>query len=110
MSMGSIKQMSRDRRQKKRSQRHKRSVLLVSAVILALCVVVTINGISLYSKNSQYKAQESELKEKIKDEKARSEEIEAYKDYVNSDEYIADTAKSKLGLAYPDEIIFEPEQ
>lgn len=108
--MGSIKQKSRARLQKKRSQRHKRSVVMVSAVILVLSVVVSINGVSLYNKNRQYKAQESELKEKIKDEKARSEEIDTYKDYVNSDEYIADTAKAKLGLAYPDEIIFEPEQ
>ena len=47
---------------------------------------------------------ESELSVTIKEQ----EELEKYKEYIKSDEYIEDIARKKLGLAYPDEIIFEP--
>ena len=36
-----------------------------------------------------------------------SDEIESMQQYMQSDQYIEDIAKSKLGLAYDNEIIFK---
>ena len=37
----------------------------------------------------------------------RGDEIESMQQYMQSDQYIEDIAKSKLGLAYDNEIIFK---
>ncbi|MGO5053208.1 FtsB family cell division protein [Lachnospiraceae bacterium LCP25S3_G4] len=107
--MGSIKQKSKARREKKRVQRHKRSILLVSTVILLLVVVVSFNKITLQAKNKAYKQQEIELQAKLDDETQRAKEIAEYKEYVGTKEYIEEVAKEKLGLVYPNEIIFKPQ-
>ena len=43
----------------------------------------------------------------VKDEQERSAELQEKEAYVGSDQYIVDTAKSKLGMTYPDEIVFK---
>ena len=43
----------------------------------------------------------------LKDEQERSTELQEKEAYVGSDQYIVDTAKSKLGMTYPDEIVFK---
>ena len=46
----------------------------------------------------------------IEDEKERTEEIYDLKEEMQTEEYIADVAKSKLGLVKEDEILFKPEK
>ena len=46
--------------------------------------------------------------DEIEKEKERSSEVEEYQEYVQSDEYVKDVAREKLGLVGPDEIVFEP--
>ena len=45
----------------------------------------------------------------ISEEEMRKKEIEDLEAYVGTDEYVEDVAKDKLGLVYPDEILFEAE-
>lgn len=96
------------RRGRRRRQSHKRSVMMISMVLLLLCGVLTVNSVTLQAKNDSYKEQERELTEQIEEQKARSEEIKDYEEYVKTDEYIKETAEDKLGLVDPDEIIFKP--
>lgn len=105
--MDGIKQKSRSRRQRKRVQRHKRSVLAISGVILLLVVMVSVNGMSLRAKEKEYTVQETELKEQIQAEKDRAAEIDELEDYVGTDEYVEDVAREKLGLVHEGEIIFK---
>lgn len=105
--MDGIKQKSRSRRQKKRLQRHKRSMLAISGVILLLVVMVSVNGMTLRAKDKSYQAQEMELKAQIKEEKERASKIEELEDYVGTDEYVEEVAKDKLGLVHENEIIFK---
>ena len=62
---------------------------------------------TLRAKDQSYQAQEQELEEQIKEEKARSKEIEDLEEYVGTDEYVEDVAKEKLGLVHENEIIFK---
>lgn len=105
--MGGIKQKSRARRQKKRVQRHKRSIIGICAVILLLVGVISVNSITLRAKNKSYIAQETELKEQIQEEKDREAEIADLENYVGTDEYVEQVAKDKLGLVHENEIIFK---
>ncbi len=47
------------------------------------------------------------LKEQIEYEEQRSEDIADFERYTQTRKYIEDTAKEKLGLVYPGEIIFK---
>ena len=88
-------------RRRQRHQSHKRSVMMISVVLLLLCGVLTVNSVTLQAKNDSYKEQEKELAEQI-------EELKDYEEYVKTDEYVKETAEDKLGLVDPDEIIFKP--
>lgn len=98
--------------QHKKSQlrRYKRSVKWISTVVLLLAVTVFFGSLSLRSENKEYAQQEAELKAQIAEQQERSEQIEAYKEYIQSDEYIKQVAREKLGLALPGEILFEPQK
>ena len=45
---------------------------------------------------------------RIKEEKKRAKEVEAYEAYVKTDDYVKEIAEEKLGLVDPNEIIFKP--
>lgn len=97
------------RRSRWRLQRHRGSVFAISAVVLLLFIVVSMSSISLRAKEAEYQAQEEELKQQLKEEKARTEEIKELGEYVGTDEYVEDVAKEKLGLIHEDEIILKAE-
>ena len=40
----------------------------------------------------------------------RTEEIEEMRRYMQTDRYVEEVARDKLGLVYPDEVIFKPEE
>lgn len=109
--MGSIKQAKgRRTRPKSRLRHHKRSVAAISGVIALMAVMVLVGGMKLQTRNRAYKVQEAELQAQLDDEKERSEEIDELKKYVDTDEYIEEIAKEKLGLIHENEILFKPEQ
>lgn len=108
--MGNIKQKTNARRSKKQLRRHKRSVLIVISALLLLVGVVSVNSISLHAKNKEYLAQTEELEKLIAEEEHRAEDIEEFEKYVQTDEYVEDVAKEKLGLAHKNEILFKAEK
>jgi len=105
--MAGIKKENRKRKQKKYARRHKRSMFLISMVIVMLVFVISVNGYSLRSKDKQYRMQEVELQAQIDAELQRSEEIDELSDYVATDKYIEAVAKEKLGLVYENETLFK---
>ena len=94
---------------RRRMLQHRLSILLISCVIVVLGIVLSVGSISLHKKNQNYKAQEMELEKQLEEEALRAEEIDELEEYVGTDEYIEDVAKDKLGLVYPNEILFEAE-
>lgn len=60
--------------------------------------------------NEQYKAQEAELQEQIREQKERSKEIDKFEEYVKTDDYIKDMAEDRLNLVDPNEIVFKPSE
>ena len=74
-----------------------------------LGATLSVASISLHAKNKEYMAQEAELEAQIEAETNRAEEIDELEKYVGTDEYVEDVAKEKLGLVYPNEILFEAE-
>ena len=104
--MGSLKK-NRKKRPGSGLQKHKRSIVAITAVIILLC---GIHGMALKKSNDAYKVQEEELQTQIDAEKERSEEINKLKKYVGTDEYIEEVAREKLGLVKENEILFRAQQ
>lgn len=98
------------RQKKQQLKRHKRSMVIVTCVLMLLGGVVSVSSISLQAKNKTYKAQEEELRRQIKEEEERLENIKELEEYVQTNEYIEDKAKEELGLARKNEILFQAEK
>lgn len=103
------KTKKRSVRARRRVLQHKLSILLISGVVLILGITLSVASVSSRAKNRDLKLQEAELEEQLEAEKAKSEEIDELEEYVGTDEYVEDVAKDKLGLVYPNEILFEAE-
>lgn len=95
--------MSRYRRKKK----NRAGRMSIACIVLFLLVVMSVQIMRLYEKNQEYIAKEAVLNEQLENETERRDEIADYEEYIGSQEYIEDTAKSKLGLVYENEIIFK---
>lgn len=50
-----------------------------------------------------------QLENELAAEKQRTEELETYSKYVNTKQFVEFMARNKLGLVYPNEVIFRPE-
>lgn len=87
---------------------HRLSIILISCVIVIMAVVLSVASISLRSKWRSQETQITELKKELKEEQARSEEIDEKEEYVGTKEHIEDVAR-ETGLVYPNEILFEAE-
>lgn len=101
---------NRIRRKRRRAKRNKRNILLLTIIMCIISTTILFNGFELKKKNLAYAAQESELQLRLEEESERTEEINELGKYVQTDEYVEEVAHDKLGLAYPDEIIFQQAQ
>ena len=94
----------------RRNTHNRASMLLITVVVIVMTIIV---GYSVHEMNLELKAKQEKidsLNEQIADEEKRKEEIEAYKEYVETDEFVEDTAREKLGLVYEDEVVFIKEE
>ena len=94
-------------RYKRRRFQNRAGIVWASIVVVILVTVVSIKSIGLLQKAREYQAKEQALEEQIEYETQRSDEIAEYERYTETRKYIEDTAKEKLGLVYPGEIIFK---
>ena len=92
------------RRKKNRAGRV--SFLVIGAFLI---IVLSIQMVRLYQKNQEYVEREEALTNQVQELEKQKEELSEYEGYINSKEYVEDTAKKKLGLVYDNEIIFREE-
>lgn len=98
--------MSRKRRFK-HSPGNFRGMVMITIVVAMILVVIGVKSSELIEKRTAYEKREKYLLEQIDEQNKRSLEIEEYRKYKETKQYVEDVAKSKLGLVYPDEIILE---
>lgn len=94
----------------RRSSKKRGGTLSVAVIVVAFLIVMVFQIVQLKNKETAYAQQTAELNKQLKEEKERTDDINALADYMQSDQYIEDMAKSKLGLAYDNEIIFKEKE
>lgn len=84
-------------------------MFLVSAVVVMLLLVISINSYTLKQKQQEYLLKEADLDAQIAEEENRAQELEEFKKYTQTQAYIEEVAKDKLGLVREGEIVFKME-
>lgn len=83
---------------------------MILATVLCLLVVVSFGKFRLQQKSRAYRQQEQELETQIAQEQERTEELDELAKYVQTKKYVEEVAKERLGLVYPDEILFKADE
>ncbi len=102
--------MKKRRKKYKRSLykhiQHKFSMLLVCFVILILSCVIGVHSYDLNNKLSKLEAKALELNEQIADAENETQRLLEYEKYMQTKAFCIEIAKERLGLIFPDEILF----
>ena len=72
-------------------------------------MILSVQIVRLYHQDQEYQQEQQELEAQLEDEQQRSEDLEERQEYVGTDQYVEDVARSKLGMVYQDEILFKEE-
>lgn len=85
------------------------SKLLITVAVLLLVLVAAVGGKRIQDKLEIKRAEYAQNEKAIDNELKRAEEIELLGKRSQTKEYYEEQAKEKLGLVYPNEIIFKAE-
>lgn len=83
---------------------------LIVAVVCIIIMALAVKCHALVERNNVYARQIESLEQKITEEEGRGESIESFRKYTRTDAYVEKVAREKLGLVYPDEVIFQPKE
>lgn len=102
---------------KSRKKRNKRSIgynqlgmVAIALIVFVLLVGLVLQSSTLKGRLDVYNTRAASLEEQIQAEKDRTEEIDALKKHMQTDEYAEEIAREKLGLVKENEIVFEEEK
>ena len=70
--------------------------------------IISINKFMLDDRLVQAKVKNEAMKAYLESEKDRAEELEGLKAEMKTRKFVEETARDKFGLAYENEIVFEP--
>lgn len=83
------------------------SLMIIAAVIM-VCIVSTVIVSDLRNTSRELAVEEQVLQRKIDQARLKGENLAALQQYMQTNQYIEDVAKEKLGMVYPDEIVIRP--
>ena len=90
-------------------QQNELNMWLAAVVVGILIVVIMVACFGLFQKLQDNNRRIDELNSQIRTEKQRSDDIEEFRQYTETREYIEEIAREKLGLVYEGEVIFKEE-
>lgn len=90
----------------KRDRKKKSCGLWIHLFLVAFCVFVVAGVYWQYREYRQLKVELADVEQQIADEQQKTLDFQAKKDYYNSDSYIEQIAREKLGLVKSNEILY----
>lgn len=97
------------RRSIKKRGKNKMGILGIASVVVILGIVLFYNVNQSQEEIRQLEKQEAKLQTELESQQQRRDDLEEQRVYVQTKKYIEEMAK-KLGLVYPNEIIFKPNE
>lgn len=103
-----MRENQRTKKRKKENLNNRMALFGITLVVLSLAITVHLKGLDLKSKDINYQIREENLMAQVQAEEERAAELEQYRVYVQTKQYIEKVAKEKLGLVNKDEILLKP--
>ena len=97
----------------RKSVRYRQSPIITFLVIVAVifvCVTSVVRATNLHTKSKQLAETEKTMELKVQEAKQEQADLDAQEKYMQTNEYIEDVAKDKLGLVHPDELVIRPSE
>lgn len=91
----------------KTNEQNKLSMGLAAVIVGVLIIVIMVACAGLFRRLNRNNERIAELESEIVKEEQRAEDIEEYRLYTQTREYIEEVAREKLGLVYEGEVIFK---
>lgn len=91
----------------KTNEQNKLSMGLAAVIVGVLIIVIMVACAGLFRRLNRNNERIVELEAEIVKEEQRAEDIEEYRLYTQTREYIEEVAREKLGLVYEGEVIFK---
>ena len=102
-----VKKQIQERHKKVEKQRKNiAGMVTISAVVACMIISLLLQRKEINDSIKIYNGRYEALQEEIENEKEYEKEIEKMKDYMQTDEYIVNIAREKLGMVKENEIIF----
>ena len=95
------------RRRKSKKSNNRAGKMCISAIMCMFLVVMSIQIFRLYQEDQQCIQKQNTLKSQVEEATEQQQKLASDEQRTQSQDYIEEIAKSKLGLAYPNEIIFK---
>ena len=83
---------------------------IIIFVVLILAAIVSYSRISLEERYDKAELKMKRLQAQLEEQEEREIDNKNLKAYVQTQKYIEEIAREKLGLVYPDDIIITPEE
>ncbi len=104
----------KQRRKKGRKSHAKRdntiAMIAIALVVCLLCAALLYEGFRLKGQIHEADLRREALEQEIADETARTQSIESLREYMQSDEYVKQAAKDRLGLVESGEVVFKAQE
>ena len=84
--------------------------IVIAIAVVAICIFFKLKVREIRVQNINDNKKIEELNKEIDKEKERTENLETYSKYVNTKQFVELMARNKLGLVYPNEVIFKNEE
>ena len=94
----------------RRKKQNRMSMILITIVVIVLTIIVGYRVYNMKIELNENKEKIESLNKEYAEEEKRKEEIAEYQEYTQTDEFVEDVAREKLGLVYEDEIVFVKEE
>lgn len=91
---------------RKNKTSNKFNSICIIVILLVFSATMMFKMIETNQKNYDYKSEEERLKAEISEQEAKKEQLAELEEEMKTLKYVEKVAREKLGLMYPDEIIF----
>lgn len=95
-------------RRKEKMRGNRLGVVAIGFVVILLLCVLSVQTVQLKATQSKYQERENVLRRELEAEQARTADLDEYRVYVQTKEYIESAARQRLGLVSPGEILIKP--
>ena len=102
--------MARKRKKAGAISENKFGIIFVTGVVLSVAIILGVKVNSIKQELAKRESYNQKVIEELESEDERSKKLEEQRKYVQTDSYIIEMAREKLGLVFPDEIAIKAEK